>query len=166
MNKNYKYIIGGIVVVVVVALVWWAVVSKGGSSVMTGAPGASSTAGSPGSPSVGMPTPPAQIVIHITAPVAGDVWKIGTDHSIAWTEAPNFTGYIYLTNAQTKVVVGDILPHVGPQQTSYSWDTRHLAASRTNPSQKDVVPGTYFITMAFDGNNLPVISSPVFTIVN
>jgi len=57
-------------------------------------------------PSVGTATPPAQVVIHITAPAANDVWKIGTAHSIAWTEAPNFTGYIYLIDAGTKNLVG------------------------------------------------------------
>jgi len=166
---NNKYLTWGILVLVVVVVIVGAVVWRAGWLGASAVPGTASTnagASSPASPYAGTATPSAQIVIKITAPVAGDAWKIGTTNSITWTRAANVTGYIYLINAQTKNLVGVITPQTGPQQTYYPWDTRHLALSQTDPSQKDVVPGTYYISMAFSGNHLPVISSPIFTIVD
>jgi len=108
---------------------------------------------------------PARPVINFITPVADDLWKINTYNSISWTKAPNVTGYIYLVDATTKNFVGVIIPQTGTLQTSYSWNTRDLLLSRTNPLKKDVTPGSYIVEMAFDANHLPLISSPVFTIV-
>jgi hypothetical protein len=164
MNSSKIYIIVGIVVIVIIIGL---LIFKYGSPGTTGVSGTTATnTSTPTSSYGGTATSPTQIVIKITAPAAGDIWKIGTKNSIAWTKAPNVTGYIYLINAETKNLVGVITPQIGPQQTSYPWDTRQLGFSRTNPAQKDVVPGTYYVSIAFDGNHLPIISSPIFTIVN
>lgn len=108
-------------------------------------------------------TPPT---IHLITPVANDVWTIGTQNLISWDKAPNISGSISLTNAVTGQFVGVILPQIGPNQTSYSWNTRDIQLDRTNPLKKNVVPGTYTITISFDGNNLKPITSPSFTITN
>jgi len=116
-------------------------------------------------PSSKIQSPPSRPVINFITPIAGSLWKINTYNSISWTKAPNVTGYIYLVDATSKNFVGVIIPQTGTMQTSYSWNTRDLLLSRTNPLKKDVTPGNYIVEMAFDANHLPLISSPVFTIV-
>jgi hypothetical protein len=168
MNSSNKYIIWGVVVVVIGAVgIWfWRGGSPGTTITPAGTTSTSTDTGAPAVPATGASNPPAQIVISITSPAAGDVWKLGATNTITWIKAPGVTGYVYLINAVTKNLVGVITPQIGPQQTSYPWNTEHLSLSRTDPSQKDAVAGTYFVSMGFDGNNLPIISSPTFTIVN
>ena len=126
-------------------------------------PPAQTSAPSQTTPTSKSPTPPT---ITVVTPVAGDVWIIGQKNPISWSKAGNITGDIYLIDAATKKFVGTINPQIGPMQTSYTWNTLSYSLSRTDPSQVDIVPGTYIIQIAFDGNNLPIISSPAFTIEN
>jgi hypothetical protein len=109
---------------------------------------------------------PAPPNIKLITPVAGDVWKIGTQNPISWNTPGEISGDIYLVDAKTNAFVGVILPEVGPNQTAYSWNTRDVLLDRTDPLKKDVIPGTYIIKIVFDRNNIPVITSPKFTITN
>ncbi len=110
------------------------------------------------------PAPP--VVIHLITPVTNDQWVIGVTNPISWDNAGNITGEIDLLNGQTGAFIGVILSQTGPDQTSYAWDTREYSLSRYSPLKKEVVPGTYKIRLSFDGNNLPSIISPAFTISN
>jgi hypothetical protein len=103
--------------------------------------------------------------IKLITPVEGDVWKMETQNFVSWNKEGSVSGYIYLTNAATKEFVGVINPQLGPHQTSYTWNTRDLLLARDNPFKKTITPGTYVLHIAFDGNHLPLISSPAFTIV-
>ncbi len=105
-------------------------------------------------------------VMTLTSPAAGDIWQIGTDHTIAWSRAGNFSGQIDLLDASTGLQVGVVLPQVGTNQTSYTWNARSVSLSRTNPQGKDVLPGAYRIRISFDGNNQPILVSPTFAITN
>lgn len=109
---------------------------------------------------------PSPKIITIITPVQGDVWTIGTDNLISWNQAGGISGDIYLADAQTGAFVGVILPQIGPQQTSYTWNTRDLLLDRTNPLKKDVTPGNYVLKIAYDGNDVPLATSPAFTITN
>ena len=105
-------------------------------------------------------------VIKFVTPIKADIWKIGTQNLISWNKAGNFSGSLSLINASTGAFVGTILPEIGPQQTSYAWNTRDLMLTRTDPLKKDVVPGVYEVRIAYDGNNIKPVTSPAFTITN
>jgi len=102
--------------------------------------------------------------IQLITPVSNDQWKFGQSNPISWNHEAGVTGEIDLLNAQTHALVGIVLSEIGPHQTSYSWDTRQIYLARYNPLKKDVTPGTYMIRIKFDGNNLPTLTSPAFTI--
>lgn len=117
--------------------------------------GAANTSGATKTATVGF-------TIHLRTPVAGETWTISQQNTISWDRAAGVTGQIELLNATTKALVGVIIPQTGPNQTSYTWNTRDILLSRTNPLKKNVVPGTYLIRLAFDGNELaPVTSAPL-----
>jgi hypothetical protein len=177
MERYYKPIIAVLSVVIIVLVgVIVSLNSKRSPAAQNGNPAgtstilaASTTSSTPvAAPKKGTvstaPASPARPVISFITPVAGDLWKIGTYNPISWTEVPGVTGYIYLVDAASGDFVGVIIPQTGAQQTSYSWNTRDLLLSRTNPLKKDVTPGSYIIEMAFDANHLPLIASPAFTI--
>jgi len=103
--------------------------------------------------------PRAPFVIAILTPTAGNTWQIGKLNSISWSRAANITGEIDLLDAGTQEFIGVITSNTGPQQTSYGWDTRQIYLERYGALKKDIVPGTYFIQLKFDGNNLPNIVS-------
>lgn len=132
----------------------------------TGAVANNPTSGSPAHQPTNTPGTPATTLSppYITEPTSASVWKIATQNIISWTKEANVSGYIYLVDATTKNTLGVINPSTGPHQTSYTWNTRDILLSRTNPLGKTVTPGTYIIKISFDGNNLPVVSSPTFTI--
>ncbi|MDR3402405.1 MAG: hypothetical protein P4L99_07895 [Chthoniobacter sp.] len=109
-------------------------------------------------------TPKPPFTITILAPASGDAWKVGNFDSISWSRAANITGEIDLLDAVTRKFVGVITSNTGPQQTSYSWDTRQIYLERYGALKKDIVPGTYIVQMQFDGNNLPDITSGAVTI--
>lgn len=111
------------------------------------------------------PTPNGPVISFIT-PVNNDIWKINTQNVISWNAPGNISGSISLIDAKTNQSVGVILPQVGPNQTSYAWNTRDILLDRTNPLKKDVIPGTYMIRIAYDGNNIKPAMSPTFTITN
>jgi hypothetical protein len=112
------------------------------------------------------PAAPAAPSIKMIAPGSGNSRTIGVQNLISWSKAGNFSGSISLLAAPSKQFAGVILPTTGPSQTSYTWNTRDVFLSRTNPSKKDVLPGNYIIEVAFDGNNLKPIFSQAFTITN
>ncbi len=130
-----------------------------------GSPSQAGTAGSPSSqsgPAAGggaivQPLPPFKITIM--TPASGDSWQIGQSNSISWDRAADITGEIDLIDAATGQFVGVITSNTGPQQTSYSWDTRQVYLERYGALKKDIVPGSYFVQLKFDGNNLPNIAS-------
>lgn len=109
----------------------------------------------------GAPVP----VIAIVTPSTGTTWQIGQSNLISWNNQANITGEIDLLDS-TGQLVGVITSNTGPQQTSYSWDTREVYLGRYSPVKKDVVPGTYLVRLKFDGNNLPDIATGAITITN
>lgn len=119
-------------------------------------------------PSIGTKTTPplTGFTIKVLTPTAGAAWTIGQQNTISWNPEAGTTGVIELLQAgATKNFVGIILPQTGPHQTSYTWSTRDLSLSRTNPAGITVAPGSYVIRILFDGNNLAAATSPAFTIV-
>jgi hypothetical protein len=168
MSSKWAMII--VVVVVVVVAVVWAFGNKqsgtGQPATNTSATGTSSTNPGGGStanpPAKGVPTPS----VNFITPVANQVWKIGNQNLISWFSAPGFSGQIDLLNPTTHALVGVILNEIGPHQTSYTWNTRDLLPSRTNPLKKTVLPGTYVVELQFDGNNVPTVISAPVTITN
>ncbi len=110
------------------------------------------------------PAPVQQSAIHFITPVAGDAWKLETSNSISWNASSGATGQIYLLDAKTKTFIGVILDSTGPAQTAYTWNTRDVYLSRTNPLKKTILPGNYVMVMSFDQGNLPSVTSPAFTV--
>ncbi len=110
--------------------------------------------------------PSPSITIDLLAPVANSIWTMGSPNVISWNNAADVTGEIDLINANTKAFVGVILSETGPNQTSYSWDARSIYLARYSADKKDVVPGTYAISIRFDGNGLGELISPAVVIVN
>jgi len=105
-------------------------------------------------------------IISIITPVANDIWKIGMQNLISWNKVGDISGSVSLISAVTQQFVGVILPQVGPNQTSYTWDARDVLLNRTNPYKKDVLPGAYEIQLSYDGNSIQPAKSSVFTITN
>ena len=165
--KNKILMIAGIVALVVIALVVFS-----GSKTMApteevsgGTPGTQN--GQPTSPTGGTGTqanPLIKQTIKTTAPVTGTKWEISKLNTISWSRAAGVTGIIYLMSSAGQTV-GVILPTIGPDQTSYNWDTTYVSVSATNASKISVTPGDYKIRLAFSGNNLPVTESDTFTLL-
>lgn len=166
-----KIIIGAIIIalIIVAAISYFGrpTTQNSGASSVTNPPRANTSPTTSGNaqPS-GVTTKPTTNKIVVTAPTVGSVWKIATSNTISWSREGGISGDIYLIDAKNGKFVGVILPQVGPHQTSYEWNTRDLYLSRTSPSKTTVLPGTYIVKVAFDGNNLPIISSPIVTITN
>lgn len=114
-------------------------------------------------PIVKSPAPP---VISIITPVGNDVWQIGTQNVISWSKSGGISGSISLLNGTNQKFIGTILPEIGSNQTSYTWNTLNVSLNRSDPSGKDVVPGLYEIEITYDGNNIKPITSFPFTITN
>jgi len=133
--------------------------STSGSSAahIQGGSGATTVPGATRSATIGF-------TIHLQAPIAGETWTIAQQNAVSWDRAAGVSGQIELLNATTKALVGVIIPQTGPNQTSYTWNTRDLFLSRTSPVKKNVTPGTYVVRLAFDGNNLSPVTSGAFTI--
>jgi plastocyanin len=107
----------------------------------------------PGAPSV------------IIAPAQNAQWIFGQHNTIQWNEAANITGAIYLADAATGKTIGWILQETGPNQTSFSWNTRDLLLSRTSPSGITVSAGTYVVKVMFDSPQDPTLTSAPFSII-
>lgn len=110
------------------------------------------------------PTAVTGFVIRLLTPIAGQTWIFAQQNTVSWDRAANVPGQIELLDATTKALVGVILPQTGPNQTSYTWNTRDLLLSRTSPAKKTVTPGSYRVRVSFDGNNLSPVTSGVITI--
>lgn len=183
LNQTGKLVAGAVVLIVVTALV----VKYGGGRNATPAPNVSSNSSSTTAGNVSAGTtssrpsgngpsrgakrgdsslrpsaaPKASLITLIT-PVPGETWTIATYNPISWTQEASVTGQIELLDATTMRLVGVILTEAGPHQTSYSWNTRDVSLSRTNPSKTTVTPGRYIIRISFDGNDLsPITSQPI-----
>lgn len=183
MSDTSKIVIGAAIVVVIIVAIFiygsrsttpapvqtvpstTANASTTVASTTTGTNTGSPSTGTPGRVSHPTPVPPP-VVITLITPVANDQWQIGATNPISWNPAGNFTGEIDLLDGTTHAFIGVILSQTGPQQTSYGWDTREYYLARYSPLAKEIVPGTYAIRIEFDGNNLPPIISPTFTIAN
>jgi hypothetical protein len=181
LNQTSKWEIVGVVVVVAVVLIvlygggqnaspmpagtsspTGATVSDNGSAVPGGTTPAPSGGTSAGGTKAPTPSGPKTVPMTFVTPVPGDTWKIGTQNPIQWSREGNFSGQIELLDASTLQLVGVILNQIGTHQTSYTWNTRDLLLSRTNPLKKSVVAGRYVIKISFDGNNLsPITSQPI-----
>jgi hypothetical protein len=187
LSKTGKLVILGVVVVVIVALV----VIYGGSrpsgsqapAGSTSTPTSSTTSATvtdAGSIPAGngdgvvvvpkknttIPTPPKGSPVSFVTPVAGATWTIDTQNTIQWSRVTEVNGIIELLNASSLQLVGVILPSVGPDQTSYTWNTRDLLQSPTSPVKTTVTPGSYVVRIIFSGNETPTITSQAITIVN
>jgi hypothetical protein len=110
-------------------------------------------------------SPIAAGAVHFISPPLSDRWPMEAQNVISWDHASGVSGHLYLVDARTGKFVGTILNQVGPKQTYYTWNTRDLFLSRTSPTKFTVTTGTYMIGFSFDGNNLPTITSQIFTIV-
>jgi hypothetical protein len=192
LNRTSKMLLGAGVLIIVVLIFVSVYAHRGQSSGSTGnatstenattsneqalnnmATTTTSTASAPSS-GVTHPRPPVTkpivvvppVVIKLITPVANDQWKIGASNSISWNPAGNFSGEIDLVDGTTHAFIGVIFSETGAQQTSYSWNTRQYALGRYSPLSKEVVPGSYAVSLKFDGNNLPTLISPTFTITN
>jgi hypothetical protein len=170
-----------VVIVIVFAIVYGMGNSNPGPSTAANntSTGASVTANSPSqTPPTGVPstTPshsltaaqksPTPLVLKMITPVKNDAWTIGTQNMISWNKPGGFSGSISLIDVNSNQSVGIILPQVGPNQTSYTWNTRDLFLDRSSASKKTVTAGTYVIQIIYDGNNVAPLTSPVFTITN
>ncbi len=118
------------------------------------------------------PKPPAATVpskpstsITVVHPAAGEKFVIGQNNLIQWNKEAGVSGSIYLVNDAGKSIVGWINSEIGVHQTSYTWNTRDVFLSRSNPSKKDIVPGTYIIKLQFDSARLATVSSVPFQII-
>lgn len=169
MNKKILWLVIGVLGLVVVVLL-----ARGGNvsaPVATDTSGTGGTPTTPTKPSGGTttqlpkktptPTAPKSVSgIAFTSPLGGAEWKIGEAHMVSWSREGGLVGQLMLLDAKTKALVGVLNPSVGTRQTSYQWDTVGVAASRTNPSRKEVVAGTYVMKLAFDGPVGTVESAP------
>jgi len=99
-------------------------------------------------------------IITFSSPSANEQWIFGQNNKIAWNNPAGISGSLSLLDGQTKAVVGFINVTLGPNQTSYTWDTTSVALSRTNPAKKDIAPGTYIAKLAFDGPIASLQSAP------
>jgi hypothetical protein len=183
LNTTGKWTVGIVVAVAAIALI---VAYGGGRQVApfanlgTGTPGGVNVTGTPGTngnATAGSGTSGGVVktgntggngaasktapIIFVT-PIPGETWTIGAPNSISWSREGGVSGQIELLDAVTKSLVGVILNQTGPHQTSYTWNTREVFLSRTNPLKTGVLPGRYLIKIAFDGNNLsPITSQPI-----
>ncbi len=163
--KNKILIIAGIVVLIIIALAIYSgsKTTAPGGEVPGGTPGTQN--GQPASPTGGAQANPLiKQTIKTTAPLTGSRWEIAKLNTISWSRAAGVTGIIYLMSSAGQTI-GVILPTIGPDQTSYNWDTTYVSVSATNASKISVVPGDYKIRLAFSGNNLPVTESDTFTLL-
>lgn len=120
-----------------------------------------------GNPTPTKPTtsnPPKNQSITITTPVAGAQFVTNKNNLIKWSKEPGITGGIYLVDASTGVTAGWITPTITAHQTSYTWDTRDVALSRTNSARKNISAGRYFIKIKLD-KPVADIQSAEFSIV-
>ncbi len=177
-NMGKIVIVGVIAAILVIVAIVYGLGGQSGNSIVTSStsdnaalsaasPTQTPTAATSSAPThSGTAKAPAGPTIRFITPVSNDIWKIGTQNVISWNTPGNFTGSISLIDAATKQFIGVILPQIGTKQVSYTWNTRDLLLDRTNPLKKDVIPGTYEIWIAYDGNNIRPATSPAFTITN
>ena len=141
--------------------------TSAGGPVAVNAPSSLTSPASPQKqPTSYVPAPRPTIQIFFVTPVKGDIWTTGSQNLISWNKAGGISGSLSLIDSATKAFIGVILPQVGPNQTSFAWNTRDVFLSRTNPLKKDVTPGTYQIRILYDGNGIQPVTSPAFTITN
>lgn len=165
--KNKILIVAGVVVLAVIVTLTlnWSKTTAPTEEIPGGTPGTQN--GQPAAPAGGAGTqtnPPIKQTIKTTAPLTGARWEIGKLNTISWSRAAGVTGIIYLMSSAGQTI-GVILPTIGPDQTSYNWDTTYVSVSATNASRVSVTPGDYKIRLAFSGNNLPVTESDMFTLL-
>ncbi|RJQ29767.1 hypothetical protein C4571_00635 [Candidatus Parcubacteria bacterium] len=127
---------------------------SGGDSPKSGTPGAPAPkpAASPSSPTV-------------LSPASGEKWVSGENHDIRWSKAVGRTGAMYLVDAKSGSTVGWIHISLGINQTSFTWNTKDVALSRTNPLKKEIGAGEYVLRLTFDGP-VPDIKSGQFSIIH
>jgi plastocyanin len=162
-----KILIAAGIVALVVVVAFIVLGARKGTAPGTETGGSDSLPGAPvgdGQRPVTKPTGQPKFTVSVTSPLAGAKWEIGKLNTISWNKAAGVSGIIYLMT-KAGAVSGVILPTIGPDQTSYSWDTTYVAVSATNASRNSVVPGEYKIRLVFSGNNLPVTDSGVITLV-
>lgn len=172
-KKNRNILIGVVAVVVIVGFVWFIIKSHS-------APGASNGVAQNGTSTSNTATSSNQIIAKtapailkrvspptaVLSPASSAQLVLGENNTIQWNRAANITGGIYIVNAADGSTVGWILGQTGPQQTSYSWNTRDIFAGRTDPAKKDITLGTYIIKIMFDSPQDPTITSGAFSIIS
>ncbi len=167
MTQNKKSLIIALAVVVVGVILFFFVFSNRQAQAPYAAPTGTEQAGgnAPAPQAPNYQGPPTYPAIPILSPKAGDVWAIGTLHTISWSAVPEFTGSIYLVDMKTGLTVGWILSNTDPKQTSYGWDTQSVYLARNSGLKKDLAVGTYEIKIQFDNARYPVSESSIFTVV-
>ena len=108
---------------------------------------------------------PAVAGLRVVRPAAGEIWLIGTPHTLQWSAPSGYGGGILLLDAATKAQVGWIASNLLRTQAQYSWDTQNITVNRTDPSRKSVSPGTYVFEVVFDGSRTTLLS-PAFTLAS
>lgn len=137
------------------------------TSTVTGVPSQpAATAPSTKSPSPVKISVPAGKTAYVTilSPKGGDSWLLNTPHKIEWDKSVPLTGSAYLVDAANGQTVGCITPSIILGQTSFSWDTQYVSASRTDASRKQINGGQYIVRVVFDKNG-GEIQSPAFNII-
>jgi len=102
--------------------------------------------------------------INFTAPLAGEKLIIGQSYIIRWSKEGGTTGFIYLSNAETKEIVGWLNSETGAHDTQYTWDVRDVFLSRYSPTKNLLDVGKYVISIGFD-SRLASITSGVFEVI-
>ncbi len=181
LNTAGKWAVGALVVlVIVVVLTLYGGQNGPGTAVPNGTSTGATPNGNGGVPSSSTPATTAtptgtknsgtggtkQSSMTFITPIPGETWKIATQNPIQWSREGGVGGQIELLDATTLKLVGVILNQTAPHQTSYTWNTRDLLLTRTDPRKTTVMPGRYVIKIAFDGNNLSPITSQPITLTN
>ncbi len=183
MNKKSLTIaalIFGLILIIAVALAVWHGASRpapttapaGGTATSsaataTGTPATASATGIRRTPTAtGTPTPSAPAnLISFTSPAAGTQWIFQNQHIIAWSRPAGSPGSLVLLGPTTNSVIGWIEQNIDLTQSSFPWNTQSVFLSQTSPLKKNILPGNYRVAITFASPNLPVVISPVFSII-
>ena len=111
------------------------------------------------------PAPATANPITFSSPAAGTQWILQKQHTISWSRAAGSPGSLVLLDPTTNAVVGWIEQNIDLTQNSFPWDTQDVFLSQTSPLKKNILPGDYRVAITFASPNLPVVISPVFSVI-
>ncbi len=103
--------------------------------------------------------------LAIASPQAGENIVIGQIYTIKWSKESGVKGFVYLSDAATKKVVGWINSETDPHDTSYTWDTRYIFPTRYSPVKNPLQVGKYTVSVGFESAQYPTVTSGIFSII-